>query len=545
MRSVQVKVGNWAEVMRGASVAILVGFLVAAVSCSVRAGETDASKEEGAAPAAKPRYCVLFNQDCTHLFDRGSQLTPQDVRRMVDEVAGGGADVMLVNPNAQLANYPSKVWQTWWDGYKEGDRSFFAGVPDKSVARRENWVWEMAHLAQQCDYLATALSRCREKAIAPGISLRMNDIHDGGNPDSHMHSRFYKENPQFHLKFFSGSLNPAGLDYTNGEVREHYLSLIRELAEGYDFDVLELDFMRFPYYFNANEGEQNCETITGFIREVREILDGSGRPISLIPRVASSPEAARKLGFDVQAWAREGIVDGITVANFLGTAWDMPIDRFRKLVGPDVAVYASAEVAADRRDGVPVRYLPESYEMLRGFAAGYLAAGADGVNTFNYFLARHHKPVRTAEAFYGGQREMRSLEEARGKPRIHVLSVAKRLPACDMPNQAPVTIRASAEHRFEMILAAEGGGQEVEALVYYDGENRPEDLSLGIGSHSIGHAVEIREGPAGNEEDKSSRKSKIAVFKVPPGVIVDGRNELVIHSERVDTTILGIDVCVR
>ena len=494
---------------------------------------------------AKLKYPVLYNQDCTDLFDKSKgKLTAQDVQRMVDEVADGGADVLLVNPNAQLANYPSKVWQTYWDGYKKGDRSFFGGVPDKSVARREHWVWEMAHLAEQCDYLATALSRCREKAIAPGISLRMNDVHDGGISDSHMHSRFYKENPQFHLKPFAGRRGVTGLDYTNGEVREHYLSLIRELAEDYDFDVLELDFMRFPYYFNGNEGEQHCETMTGFIGEVREILDGTGRSISLIPRVASSPEAARKLGFDVQAWAREGIVDGITVANFLGTAWDMPIDRFRELVGPDVAVYASAEVAGDRRDGVPVRYLPESYEMLRGFAAGYLAAGADGVNTFNYFLARHHRPV-TAEEFYGGQREMRSLEEARGKPRIHVLSVAKRLSACDMPNQAPVTIRASAEHRFEMILAAEGGRQKVEALVYYDGESQAEDLSLRIGVHSIGRSVEIRKGPEGPKEIETSRKSKIAVFKVPAGVIKDGRNELVIRSEKVDTTILGIDVCVR
>ena len=61
----------------------------------------------------------------------------------------------------------------------------------------------------------------------------------------------------------------------------------------------------------------------------------------------------------------------------------------------------------------------------------------------------------------------------------------------------------------------------------------------------MGHAVEIREGPEPKKKDDSSRKSKIAVFKVPTGVIKDGRNELIVRTEKVSTTILGIDVHVR
>ena len=61
--------------------------------------------------------------------------------------------------------------------------------------------------------------------------------------------------------------------------------------------------------------------MTGFIREVRKILDGTDRHIALIPRIAPSPGAARQLGFDVQVWASEGLIDGITAANFISTAW--------------------------------------------------------------------------------------------------------------------------------------------------------------------------------------------------------------------------------
>jgi len=504
--------------------------------------ERAAGEDRPTEKTVKPQYRVLYNQDCTNLFDSGGKLAPRDVQQMVDEVAHGGADVLLVNPNAQLVNYPSKVWQTFWEGYKQGDRSFFGGVPDESVKRREQWVGQMAQLAQRCDYLATALARCRKKGIAPGISLRMNDMHDAPWPDSHMFSRFYKEHPDLYLKPITGrSWGAKGLDYAHEEVRRHFLALVRELTESYDFDVLELDFMRFPYYFERDNIDQHCNTMTGFIREVRRVLDSTGRHIALIPRVASSPDAARQLGFDVQAWAREGLVDGITTANFLGTCWDLAIEDFRELVGPRIAIYASTEVAADRRDGLPVRWLPESYEMLRGVAAGNLAAGADGINTFNFFLARRHRPV-TAEEFYGGLREMRSLKHARSKPRIHVLTAGFWLPECDMPDQVPVSIRSGTERRFRMLLAAEGKGAEVTVLVYFDGENKPEDMWLRIGPHSGSHAVEIRKGPQGKKSDKSIRKSKAAVFNVPPGVIKDGRNELTIRTGKVSTTILGIDV---
>ena len=526
--------------------------LVAGMLAVAWMGLSQVTAEEKEPVRAKLEYRVIFNKDCTDLFDKGNNLTPRDVQRMVDEVADGGADVLLVNPQSQRVNYPSKVWQTYWDGYKEGDRSFFGSVPDKSVERRDHWIGQMAQLAQQCDYLATALARCREKGISPGISLRMNDMHDAPWPDSHMFSRFYKENPQLYLKPIAGrSWGAKGLDYAHKEVREHYLSLVRELVEDYDLDVLELDFMRFPYYFEQGNIEQHCGTMTGFIREVRQLLNGTGRDIALIPRVASSPDAARRLGFDVQTWAREGLVDGITTANFLGTCWVLPIEDFRKLVGPRIAVYASAEVSADRRKDLLTRYLPESYEMLRGFAAGNLAAGADGINVFNFFLARHHRPV-TAEEFYGGLREMRSLEHARSRPRIHLLSSGFWLPECDMADQMPASINYGKEREFEILLASESVGQEVTAFVYFDGESGADEISLRIGDHSCSHAVEIRKGsvdekkrPEDKIKDESSHKNKIAVFKVPSGVVKDGRNKLIVRSDRHTVTIVGIDVDVR
>ena len=396
----------------------------------------------------KPDYKVLYNQDCTDPFRNTTEpITPGHVELTVDEVAAGAPDVLLVNPNAQLTDYPSKVWQTFWDGYAEGGRSFFGNVPDNTLAVRERTIRQMAHLAEQCDYLATALASCRRHGIAPGISMRMNDMHDIPWPDSHNHSRFYRQHPQFHLKPVNArDWGSEALNYEHAEVREHYLALIREWVNDYDFDVLELDFSRFTYYFNRG------------------------------------------------------------------------------------------------------------YEMLRGFAAGYLAAGADGVELFNYFLLRKSRPVLSAEVFFGGLREIRSLEQIRAKPRTHLLGASYHTVEFDLPDQAPVTIGKNAERRFHMLLAAVPESLSVTVLVCFDGENQAEDLWLRLGRHDAGHATEVRPGPEGNPDDpgrewlydgdvtKSCRKSKIAVFSVPGCAIRDGKNELVVRSENVSTTVLGIDV---
>lgn len=526
--------------MRGSYLLILVGACVLVLNGPTSAAEPEAKKESR--KVDKPKYRVLFNYDSGPVFEGKGTVIRAHIEQMVDEIAGGGADVLMVCACDQLATYPSKVWQTHWDGYKEGDLSFFGKIPETQIPRRNDWIGNMADFAKEGDYLKIALARCRERGIAPGVTVRMNDMHDAPWPSSHLFSRFYKEHPELHLKPLAGrSWGAAALDYAHEEVRQHYLKIIRELAEDYDVEVMELDFLRFPYHFDQDDTDRYCELMTEFIRDVRKILDDTGRHITLIPRVASNPGAARLLGFDVQAWARDGLVDGITTGNFLSTCWDLGIEDFRKLVGPDIAIYAASEVSADRRDGIPVRYLPESYEMLRGFAAGNLAAGADGINTFNYFLARRHKPV-TAEVFYGGLREMKSLETSRNKPRIHLLTAGFRLTECDIPEQVPVLIRGWRERKFEMLLAAESKGAEVTALVCFDGENGPEDMWLRIGPQSAGHATEIREGPAGDEKDKTSRKSKIAVFKIPPDTIKDGKNDLIIRTGKVETTILGIDV---
>ena len=497
---------------------------------------------------AKADYRVIYNYDSGPVFFQDEPVTPEHVDREVDEVADAGADVMLICTGGQLTCFPSRTWQNYWDGFDPDDRSFFGDTPEDWIPHRIDWIKQMQRLAEECDcdYLERALARCRERGLAPGVTMRMNDMHDGVWPMSHLHSRFYKENPQFHIpRIECRGYGREALDYSHPEVRDHAMLLIRELVECYDFDVLELDFMRFAFYFDRFNVDEHCETSTAFLREVRDLLAASGRDITLIPRVASSPGAARQLGFDVGAWAREGLVDGITPAMFLNTGWELPIGEFRELIGPDVALYAGLDCSACHWDGLPTELIAGDPELLRGFTLGNHVQGVDGINIFNFFCARSTKPP--VAPCFSTLAELHAPAGLRAVPRRHLITGGFEAVECDLPSQVPISIQENLSRRFEMVLAAEDEGTTATARVFFDGEAEPANLWLRIGVHSVGHAAEIIPGPEG-EEGKTRgdpRKSRIAVFPLPPGVIRDGTNELVLRCEFAEITVLGLDVCVR
>ena len=64
------------------------------------------------------------------------------------------------------------------------------------------------------------------------------------------------------------------------EVRDYKFALISEVCQNYDIDGFELDFMRHPQFFDLNEttSEQRVEIMTGFVRQVRELLNRTAQP---------------------------------------------------------------------------------------------------------------------------------------------------------------------------------------------------------------------------------------------------------------------------
>ena len=219
----------------------------------------------------------------------------------------------------------------------------------------------------------------------PGVTVRMNDMHGYPEwPDSPMFSEFYRSHQEYQL---TGPLirgyAARALNFEHAAVRDHYLALITELITEYDVEVLELDFLRFVAYFDRSNLEAHRKIMTEFIADVRRLLERQDRKVYFMPRIAATPGGARELGFDPQAWAEQNLVDGITVGMFLSSGWEIPVDRFRKLVGDEVAIYVSTDSIGHHWDGLPRQLISTDPELLRGFAAGYSTLGADGIELFN------------------------------------------------------------------------------------------------------------------------------------------------------------------
>jgi len=481
---------------------------------------------------SKPEHRVIYNEDDSILFyevsGRKERITPEHVDRMVDEVADGGADVLLVCPGAQKVNYPSKVWERYWDNEE------FQGTREWS-----QYFGKQKELAQQCDYLERALARCRQRGIVPGVTIRMNDMHGFPQwPKSPMFSRFYMEHPEWQLdgRHPARGYASRGLNYAIPEVRDHYMALIREIASEYDIEVLELDFNRFPAYFYRDNIEQHCATMTEFIAEVRNTVDATGREITLLPRIAATPGGALGLGLDVQAWAQQGIIDGITPSQFLNTGWELPIDQFRRLVGPDVAVYAGTDAQAFIWDGLSRVDLALNRELLRGFAAGYLASGADGVNLFNFFTCRQPNQPQPQQPLFEVLAEMGNLESLRSQERRHAITSGFQMVESDLPRQVPVELSRGQSRKFCITLAAEGPEVQGSVLITFDGTAHSDDLWLYLNDQPIGCATQVVEGEQGKF------RSQEAAFDLPHGVVRDGANEVIVRCENTTIRIVGLEV---
>jgi hypothetical protein len=344
--------------------------------------------------AAPPVKSLFHNEDCTNLFyfhripaGKAGEL----IDHYVDVMAQAGVTTFLCNTNARRTNYRSRVWESFWDGYDPAggdDQPFLATIPRNDVHGYRNLIANMLAVHQQgIDYPARVIQRCRHDAISPWITLRMNDRHFTETPEHPFHGSFWKKNLQLCRKNCPGSYALC-LDYAHQEVRDYYRALVVETLDRYDIDGLELDFMREPYLFSAGKEAEGAPILTGWIREVRKLVDATaakrGHPIRLGVRVPSRPETALGMGLDAIAWAKEGLIDLLVVTPRWATLeFDMPLGHWRQLLGSSsVTLAGGLEILCRPAGEPPVVATPE---LATGAAVSVLSEGADAVYLFNYF----------------------------------------------------------------------------------------------------------------------------------------------------------------
>jgi hypothetical protein len=389
----------------------------------------------------------ILNHDSTAFFVAYSadQMNGALVDGWVDSLTEAGVGVMMSNINAMRANYASKVWEPDWQGYDPAagdDQPVLKHLPKDVIPVTRKRLESARKLADLgINFHQRAIARCRQRGMPAWISIRMNDLHDCDLPDSPLLSGFFKEHRDWaRVPYRSGWIDRA-LDWAHPEVREHYLKLIREALTLFDLDGLELDWMRFGYFFRIGREVEGGKILTEFIAQVRrETAQAArrwGHPVRLGARVPSAPETARQLGLDGAAWARAGLIDLLVVTPFWATCeFNMPIATWRRLLdGTEVMLGGGLEVLyRPTPGGKPVEMTPAQ---AAGAAMAVLSGGADLVYLFNYFP--ESRPW-AAEQFNSTLRAMAGRESLDALARAHALTYRDvRAPGEPADNPLPAT----------------------------------------------------------------------------------------------------------
>jgi hypothetical protein len=375
--------------MRWMSLKTGLSYLVAlAVVTSAGAeGVLDLSAE----PALKPRR-VLYNLDgdsCMTLIAgrRGpGPVTSADFARLAEELTAPGSqvDTLLVCVNAQVTYYPTKV------GTLRGTLSTPEERARWSPHERQRFANMQAFFEAGVDPYGVILAEAKRRGLEVLLTFRMNDAH--GN--DFLRTAFWQEHPEFRLA-------NSALDYAHEEVREYVFRLIEEAVQRYPCNGLELDFQRFPTFFQlggSDSPQQRMDKITSLVARIRHMLDAEGarrgQRLVLSARVPSgydqqppTCEKSRELGCDPAEWARKSWIDFLTVSEWLFTAESLGIRAWKQQVA-GIPIYAGIQPEAKPSQTAARADFPLGMSGYEKFARERWADEADGIYLFNFFTSR-------------------------------------------------------------------------------------------------------------------------------------------------------------
>jgi len=351
--------------------------------------------------------------------------------------------------------------------------------------------------ARGLDPLGRLLRGLKASGKETFITYRMNDVHEPDAADQWNTPRVRIEHPDCVVGLAEIEADKAEwmsycLDYSQPVVREYILALIREQIDLYGdiIDGFQLDWLRFPRHLSGTPEEvwEKRGHITGFLAEVRRILDSSGRRILLGARVPTTPAGCRWLGFDLAAWARHELVDLLTVCPFLSTEWSIPVSDIRALLnGSPIPVYAGFDLMSGRQHPSP--------ESLRGICTSLYDCGADGIYLFNFPCWTEYLLARPYHWLLG----LEMPESAAAKPLLLAVDHKRhRIAGVDQPGQIPAALPAggSLSLTIRVPVAALPAWRAL-ALVHSHG-----DIDLAVNGSP---ADEIRFG----EDPKTAHRSEI------------------------------------
>jgi len=250
-------------------------------------------------------------------------------------------------------------------------------------------------IEQGTDPLEIIVDFCKKNDIEVFWSMRMNDCHDawGAWYSPLMFPQIKKDHPEWLMgteekRPVNGTW--SAVDYGQPEIRDLAFKFFEEVCNNYDIDGLQMDFFRHLNYFRPHAeggvcGQPERDMMTDLIRRIRVMADEvgakRGRPILISVRVPDSLELCKDVGFDIEHWMKEDLIDILTVSGYFRlNPWEKSVELAHKYNVPVYPVLSESRVREEEAKRVRA-----SLEAYRGRAMNAWHAGAEGIYMFNFF----------------------------------------------------------------------------------------------------------------------------------------------------------------
>lgn len=462
------------------------------------------------------------------------RLTEEDLYPFIDQYANTEITDISLCIFCQISMTPSKQWSDVLDSYHRTEENGIA-VDFKPILAHYHKLYEQFKI----DPHEVWIRRCREKGLTSYLSVRMNDCHCPDDKAVWIRGKEFYEADEKGWKLGEAyGYQRHCYDYSEEEFRRRMLSYIEEQIMRYDADGLELDFSREWYCFRDPDTDMSRATMTGFVREVSGILRRAEEkwkhPLRLHLRVMRDIQQNRALGFDLHAMAKEGLLDSISVApRWASNDSDMPIESFKHAY-PSLPVYA----------GITDLTLltPTKADVAMGYAAAYLARGADKIYLYNFF-SDPYSPSPEYQRLY---RTCGSLKTLVGEARRIVVTL-QDMTAPSAPRWSPLPERAQ-DFAYIIPTGPIRCDEQVSFLLGFDREAEEEEVTLTVNGKRGCFLEKTEEGKAyaegrarlmGTEGGKA-----FYLFGLSEGLSTEKELELTLHAKS-DLMLSHIEVIVK
>ena len=273
----------------------------------------------------------------------------------------------------------SQIDSLWWC-LDEGNLAYYPSdvLPVTQCPQMRKW------LDNDIDIMKVIVDECHKRGIECFHTHRLNG-YDGEwdlagtlvRPYAHP---LKDKHPEW---LIDGRWGPGALwDFAYEGVRVFKVATLRELAENYDLDGIDINFARHPPCLAPGRQWENRDAMTDFVRRVRialqEVAAERGRPILLSVQVPSTVAGCHFDGYDVETWVRQNLVDIFVVGTH---SFDVEIQEFKRITaGKNIKIYP----CMDDHHHEPSGYRSPPIEVERGYAANWWHQGADAMFTFNW-----------------------------------------------------------------------------------------------------------------------------------------------------------------